>query len=140
MNICANSAKLLRKIDHVLLWIMGNDTRLLQCSLCAKQRKFQWLAMFCFYTLPLARPAQAKIQILTAICICVKLIFWNKVNLSHLYRKKLYFPRWLEWRCITKSEQWLKFCTVKQNLRFSMENCLRKLQEIDNACLLCSIY
>ena len=33
--------------------------------------------MFCLYTFPLARPAQAKIQKLTAIC-CI-------VNLSHLY-------------------------------------------------------
>ena len=41
--------------------------------------------MFCFYTLPLARPAQAKIQMLTAICSIVKLIPWNEVNLSLLY-------------------------------------------------------
>ena len=65
MNFCTNSVRLLRKLDHVLLWILSNETRLLQCSLCAEQRKFQWLAMFCLYTLPLARPAQAKIQMLT---------------------------------------------------------------------------
>ena len=41
--------------------------------------------MFCLYTLPLARPAQAKIQMLTAICSIVKLIPWNEVNLSLLY-------------------------------------------------------
>jgi len=85
---CANSARLLRKVDHVLLWILSNETRLLQCSLCAEQRKIQWLAMFCLYTLPLARPAQAKIQMLTAICSIVKLIPWNEVKLSHLYIKK----------------------------------------------------
>ena len=62
LNFCANSARLLRKLDHVLLWILSNDTRLLQCSLCAEQRKFKWLAMFCIYTLHLAREAQAKIQ------------------------------------------------------------------------------
>ena len=62
MNFCANSARLLRKLDHVLLWILSNDTRLLQCSLCAKKWKFQWLAMFCLCNLPLA-----KIQMLTAI-------------------------------------------------------------------------
>ena len=42
--------------------------------------------MFCLYTLTLARPGLAKIQMLTAICSIVKLITWNKVNLSHLYR------------------------------------------------------
>ena len=41
--------------------------------------------MFCLYTFPLARPAQAKIQNLTVICCIVKLIPWNVVNLSHLY-------------------------------------------------------
>ena len=53
LNFWANSSRLLRKLDHVLLWILSNDTKLLQCSLCADQRKFQWLAMFCFYTLPI---------------------------------------------------------------------------------------
>ena len=41
----------------------------------------------CFsFTLPLARAAQAKIQMLTAICSIVKLLPWNLVNLSHLYK------------------------------------------------------
>ena len=40
--------------------------------------------MFCLYTLPLARPTQAKIQMLTAIRSIVKLIPSNEVNLSHL--------------------------------------------------------
>ena len=31
----------------------------------------------------MARPAQAKIQMLTAICSIVKLIPWNEVNLCH---------------------------------------------------------
>ena len=31
LNFCANSAKLLRKLDHVLLWILSNNTRQLQC-------------------------------------------------------------------------------------------------------------
>ena len=86
MKFCTNSARLMRKLDHVLLWIPSNENKLLQYSLCADQRKFQWQAMFCLYTLPLARPAQAKIQMLTAICSIVKLIPWTKVNLSHLYR------------------------------------------------------
>ena len=43
MNFFANSTRLLRKLDHVLLWMLSNDPMLLQCSLCAKQRKFQWL-------------------------------------------------------------------------------------------------
>ena len=43
--------------------------------------------MFCLYTLPLARPAQAKIQMLTVNCSFVKLIPWNLVNMSHLYRR-----------------------------------------------------
>ena len=36
--------------------------------------------MFCLYTLPLARPAQAKIQMLTAICSIVKLISLSKMQ------------------------------------------------------------
>ena len=59
LNFCPNSAWLLRKLDRVVLWILSNDTRLLQRSLCTELRKFQWLAMFCLYTLPLHRPAQA---------------------------------------------------------------------------------
>ena len=42
--------------------------------------------MFCLHTLPLARPAQAKIQMLKAICSILKLIPWNEVNLSQLYK------------------------------------------------------
>ena len=45
--------------------------------------------MFCLYTFPLARPAQAKIQNLTAIWCIVKLIPWNVDNLSHLYVSSL---------------------------------------------------
>ena len=37
------------------------------------------------YTLPLARPAQAKVQMLTTSSCIVKSIPWNLVNLSHLY-------------------------------------------------------
>ena len=85
LNFCANSARLLRKLDHVLLWILSNDTRLLQCSLCPEKWQFQWPSMFYLNTLPLSKPAPAKIQMLTAICSIVKLIPWNEVNLSHLY-------------------------------------------------------
>ena len=46
-------------------------------------KKNQWLAMFCLYTLPLARPAQAKVQMLTTSSCIVKSIPWNLVNLSH---------------------------------------------------------
>ena len=80
--------KALRKVDHVLLWILSNDTRLLQCSLCAEQRKFQWLAMFCLYTLPLSRLVQAKIQMLTISNCIVESIPCNLVNLKHLYPHK----------------------------------------------------
>ena len=41
--------------------------------------------MLCLYTLPLARPAQAKVQMLTTSSCIVKLIPWTLVNLSHLY-------------------------------------------------------
>ena len=41
--------------------------------------------MFCLYTFPLTRPAQAKIQNLTGTSWIVKLIPWTTVNLSHLY-------------------------------------------------------
>ena len=37
-----------------------------------------------------ARPAQAKFRMLTAICSIVKLLAWNEVNLSHLYRLPYY--------------------------------------------------
>ena len=43
--------------------------------------------MFCLYTLPLDRPAHAKVQMLTTSSCIVKLIPWNLVNLSHLYLK-----------------------------------------------------
>jgi hypothetical protein len=45
--------------------------------------------MFCLYTLPLARPAQDKIQMATPISSIVKYILpRNLVNLSHLYLLK----------------------------------------------------
>ena len=31
-EFCAHSARLLRKLDHVFLWILSNDTGLWQCS------------------------------------------------------------------------------------------------------------
>ena len=51
--------------------------------------------MFCLYTLSLVRPAQVKIQMLTAFFCIVKLVPWNEVNLSHLYG--------ILWKCL-----WLK--------------------------------
>ena len=36
LNFCTHSARLLRKLNHVLLWILSNDTGLWQCSLCAE--------------------------------------------------------------------------------------------------------
>ena len=36
--------------------------------------KFQWLAIFCLYTLPLARPAQVKIQMITTSSWTVKIL------------------------------------------------------------------
>ena len=39
MNFWANLARMLRKLDHVLLWILSNDIRLLHCSPCAEQKK-----------------------------------------------------------------------------------------------------
>ena len=49
--------------------------------------------MVCLYTLLLARPAQAKIQMLTAIYSIVKLIHWNLVNLSHISLYKNYLAK-----------------------------------------------
>ena len=49
--------------------------------------------MFCLYTFPLARPAQTKIQYLTAICCIVKLIPWNVPNLSQLYKINWYLAK-----------------------------------------------
>ena len=34
-EFCAHSARLLRKLDHVLLWILSTNTRLRQCSIYA---------------------------------------------------------------------------------------------------------
>ena len=56
------------------------------------KRKLQWLAMFFLYTFPLIRLAHAKIQNLKTICCIVKLIPWNIVNLSHLYKLKNISP------------------------------------------------
>ena len=52
-------------------WIMfcfGYWALILDCDSAVTKKsgeKIQWLAMFCFSTLPLARPAQAKVQMLT---------------------------------------------------------------------------
>ena len=53
-------------------------------SVQSKEDCNDYLAKFCLYTLPLARPGQAKIQMYAAICSIVKLITWNLVNLSRL--------------------------------------------------------
>ena len=80
-EFCTHSARLLRKLNHVLLWILSTNTGLWQCSICAEKINFQWIAMFCLYTLPLARPAQAKIQMLTTssriVTILFKILFKN---------------------------------------------------------------
>ena len=70
-EFCTHSTRLLRKLDHVLLCILSTNTWLWQCSVYAEERKFQWLAMFCLYTLPLARPAQAKITFLSSTVIII---------------------------------------------------------------------
>ena len=102
-------SKALRKLNHVLLWILSIDTRPLQCSFCAEQRKFQWLSMFCLYTLPLVRSAQAKIQ----ICSIVKLVPWNEVNLSHLYLSCLVqHPinhKSINWEYVSSLSLWIWF-------------------------------
>ena len=72
-------SKALRKLDHVLLWILSINTGLWKCSICAEYWKFQWLAMFCLYTFPLARPAHAKIWQTFDV-----LWSWFLEHLSHL--------------------------------------------------------
>ena len=62
------------------------------------------LVMFCLYTLPLARPAQAKVQMITS----VKSIPWNLVNLSHLY--------YLQFRCSCHVHNWLWFLLMQDIL------------------------
>ena len=59
-----------------------------------KQRKFQWLEMFCLYTLPLARPAQAKIQMLTTSSWIATILLKSLVNFSRfsVSRIVLVFP------------------------------------------------
>ena len=51
--------------------------------------------MFCLYTLPLARPAQAKVQMLTTSSCIVKLIPWNLVNLSYLYHNTKFLSKFI---------------------------------------------
>ena len=65
----------------------GLDTELWDWpgSAVTVQIKENFFDLFCLYTLPLARPAEAKIQMLTVICSIVTLIPWNLVNPSHLY-------------------------------------------------------
>ena len=36
LNFCNHSARLLRKLNHILLWILSNDTGLWQCNHCAE--------------------------------------------------------------------------------------------------------
>ena len=48
--------------------------------------------MVCDYTLPLVRPAQAKVQILTTSSYIVKWIPWNLVNLCQLYLPFVTWP------------------------------------------------
>ena len=67
-EFCAHSARLLRKLDHVLLWTLRTNTEL------CRVKKISMTSNVLPYTLPLARPAQAKIQMFTAICSIVKLI------------------------------------------------------------------
>ena len=39
-EFCAHSAKLLRKLDHVFLWILSNNTGLWQCSIEKSKENF----------------------------------------------------------------------------------------------------
>ena len=53
--------------------------------------------MFCLYTLPLARPAQAKIQMLTAICSTVNSRFKKDLKLQiHLHKAFFSDDRFLD--------------------------------------------
>ena len=78
-EFCAHSARLLRKLDHVFLWILSNNTGLWQCSIEKS------IAMFCLYTLPLARPAQAEIQMLTTSSWIVKILLKSLLESWGLY-------------------------------------------------------
>ena len=77
---------MLRKLDHVFLWILSTNTGLWQYSICAEERKFQWLAMFCLFTLPLVRPAKAKIQMLTMSSQIVTILLKSLLKFLGLYR------------------------------------------------------
>ena len=58
-EFCAHSARL-------VMFCFGYLTPILDCdSAVSVQNKEKCLAMFCLYTLPLTRPAQAKTQMLT---------------------------------------------------------------------------
>ena len=83
----SHSARLLRELDHVLLWILSTDTGLRQCSICAEWREFQWLAMFSLYTLPLARHTSVKIQMLTTSSRIVTILLKSLLKSLGLYLK-----------------------------------------------------
>ena len=72
LNVCAHSARLQRK----LMFCFGYQAMILACdsavSVQSEQNLITCNVLPC--TLPLARPAHAKIQMLTAIISIVKLI------------------------------------------------------------------
>ena len=80
--------KALRKLDHVLLWILSTNTGLWQCRV---KKILMTSNVLLLHTLPLARPTQAKVQMLTTSSCIVKSIPWNLVNLSHLYQNRIFF-------------------------------------------------
>ena len=68
-----HSVRLLIKLDHVLLWILS------------KENFNEYLAMFCLYTLPLVRPAKAKIKMLTTSSWIVTILLKSLLKFLGLY-------------------------------------------------------
>ena len=79
----AHSARLLRKLDHVLLWMLSTNTGLCQCSISAQACLciVKKISMTSLYSLPLTRLAQTKTQMLITSSRIVTILLKSFYNL-----------------------------------------------------------
>ena len=90
-EFCPHSARLLRKLDHVFLRILSNITGLWQCSIEKSKENFNDHQCFAFTLCHLARPAQARIQILTTYSWIVTILLKSLLKSLGLYLKIIKF-------------------------------------------------
>ena len=69
-EFCAHSARLLRKLDHVFLWILSNNTGLQQCSIEKSKENFNDQQCFAFTLCSL--PGQLKPKFKQIVTILLK--------------------------------------------------------------------